>query len=468
MPQVRPVTLLNLGIVTIPIGTILALALVPNDPAVSGALFWSAWAMTLGLMGCLANDLFRRGPIGAMRAQHLLTIAVAVIAYGELLQFPYISSLDPDVIRKGLLAIGLFSTMVALGSSLPVARLPGAVSELASRQYPIKVVFRILLACWFLQMFNYFSASDFSLTKMVNALLLDRWSAPWSRGALRGWDAFRDFLTNFGYVVPTFTVILALRRGTWRKHDVMIGLLCSVTSLIFISQSGSRRLVVVIIGAALLTWFCGRRRQLRIRYYIVATVVILLTTVFLDFMLAQRKIGYEEISYRRADFEGVKVDDNFAMLGETLRVVPEETDFVGLPFLWYVLVRPIPRVFWKNKPVDPGFDLAQHLGARGVSLSISGIGEMYMSFGWIGILVGGLLFGWIAATWSQVLDWDRGATGAALYGLGAMALLLGIRSLLELILMTYPIFCWFAVDRVLWRKRRVDHQRPLLEALHAR
>src|SRR5437867_4323558 len=63
MPQVRQLTSLNVGIVSVPIGTIAALALVPNDATIPGALFWSAWAMTLGLMGGLANDLFRRGPI---------------------------------------------------------------------------------------------------------------------------------------------------------------------------------------------------------------------------------------------------------------------------------------------------------------------------------------------------------------------------------------------------------------------
>src|SRR5688572_31517468 len=48
-------------------------------------------------------------------------------------------------------------------------------------------------------------------------------------------------------------------------------------------------------------------------------------------------------------------------------------------YVVYVMVRPVPRVFWPEKPVDPGFDLPTALGVEGVSYSYSVIGELYMS-----------------------------------------------------------------------------------------
>jgi oligosaccharide repeat unit polymerase len=449
----RRVASLNLSLITAPIATVLALALIPENTASTGALLWSAWALTFGLLAGLVNDLVRRGPLGALRAQHLLMVAVVVISYGEALQLFYSVRLDAKDIKAAYFAIGLFGTCVSVGSSLPLGKLPPAVRTLANRQYPAKTVFRILLICWCLQMLNYAYASDFSIVTMVNALFLSRWAAPWARGALGGWDAFRDFLTNFGYVVPTFAVVLVLTRRTWRSTDVIVSFLCSGISLAFFAQTGARRLFVVILGAAMLTWFVSKRRVLRLRYYIAALVVIIATILFADFILAQRRLGYEEISYSRSDFEGVKLDNNLTMLGETIRAIPSEVDYVGLSFPWYILVRPIPRVFWPGKPVDPGFDLAQHLGASGVTFSITGIGEAYMSFGWVGVVAAGLLLGWWAASWSQVLDWDSGVTGAALYGLGAMALFLTVRSFIELVLTTYPIICWFAIDFMFSRSR---------------
>ena len=466
MRQSKPVSI-NLSLVTIPIGLLLAILLVPNDPNVPGALFWPAWALTIGMMCGPLNDLVHGGPRGALKSQHLLMIAIAMIGYGEALQLFYTVFLEADLIKKAFAAVGLFALAVALGSSLPVPRLPRPVRELATREYPTKVIFRILLICWSLQMFNYFYASDFSIMTVVDGLFQNRWSAPWARGALGGWDAFRDFLTNFGYVVPTFTVALAVRRNTWKSNDVIVGVLCSLITLAFIAQTGARRLLVVIIGAAMLTWFGSTRRRLQLRYVAVAGVVIAFTIVFADFLLAQRRTGYGEVSYSSSDFQGIKVDNNFAMLGETIRAIPAEVDYVGFDFLVYILVRPVPRILWPGKPVDPGFDLANYLKSPGTTFSITGIGEIYMAFGWAGVIVAGIVVGWAAATWSQLLEQDFGVIGCALYGLGAMALFLSMRSFIELILMTYPIFGWFFVDRVVWKwQRRKKRQGNLLPQTH--
>lgn len=99
--------------------------------------------------------------------------------------------------------------------------------------------------------------------------------------------------------------------------------------------------------------------------------------------------------------------------------------------------------------MSPGFDLTEHLGERGLTHNISAIGELYASYGWVGVGIGGLAFGLLARHWSQLLETDYGVVGTALYGLGTMALFLGIRSLLELVLMMYPVLCWFALDRLL-------------------
>jgi oligosaccharide repeat unit polymerase len=459
--RVATVTSFNAATVTAPIGILVCVALIPHDVTEPGALLWSAWALTIGLWGGLINDFARRGPGGVFRAQHLLMIAVAIISYGEALQPFYRVDLDVEMVSKTFLAIGIFGLTVALGSSLPPLPIGRRIYDLASRQYSPATVFKILVLCWSLQMFNYLYASNFSLRTMMSSLFVSRWLAPWSRGAFGGWDAFRDFLVNFGYVVPTFTIALVLLRGTWRHRDVILAMFCSLSSLAFIAQSGSRRLLVVIVGAAMLTWFCSKKRhKLRTRYFVLASVLIVGLVFLSDFMLAQRKGGYEEITYSGSDFEGVKIDNNFAMLAETIRAIPADVDYIGLKFPWYIIIRPIPRVFWPGKPIDPGFDLARHLGAPGVSYSITGIGEMYMSFGWFGIAIGGFSLGWLAASWSQLLDWHKGVVASALYGLGAMALFLTVRSFIELVLMTYPIVCWFAVDRIFWSWRSRKRVRP--------
>lgn len=441
----------NAGILTIPFTTVVAFLLLPSDPSPEGALFFSAWALTLGIVASIVADCVDRGIEVVFRAEHIVMVAIVIVVYPELLQYSYQQSLEIEDIRNGFLAIGLFATMVAAGSCFKPRPLPAMVVDLASRQYTKQMVFRILLFCFALAMLNYLIATNFSLSAILDGLLSSRFASPWQRGQLGGWDAFRDFLANFGLIIPTLTVILAVIEGSWSRFPVIAGLVCSAINVVFVAQGGGRRVLVATVGAAALTWLCAKRRQLRPEYYIYIAVIAIVAVFLLEIVLAQRNEGFREFSYEQSEFHGVHVDDNFTTLSQTLRVIPAESDYVGFQYVWYVAVRPIPRVIWSNKPLNMGFDLAQHLGKRGVALTLSIVGEAYMSFGWLGIALCGLLFGWLARMWSQLLERDYGVVGVAIYGLGTMALFIGVRSLMELVLMSYPILCWFAVDRVAWK-----------------
>lgn len=455
---------MNAAILTIPFASMLAVYLLPADSTAPGGVLLAAWTMTAGLLGGILFEALERGTQRLFSAEHVLMLGIVVVVYAELLQPGYVTTFDDEALRREFLAIGLFATLAALGSSIRPMRLPLAIKELASKDYSSGSIFAVALLCFATAMFNFGWASHFSLNAMINGLSAGRWSAPWARGEFGGWDAFRDFLSNFGYVLPTLTVLLALRVRAWLDLRVVISFLCSLVIFAFITQGGARRVLVEMLGAAILTWLCAKRRELRVRHFLVIGSLLLVTVLFLDAVLSQRDTGFQNFRYTREKFKGLRVDDNFRMLGETLAVVPRDADFVGFQQLWYVIVRPVPRVFWPNKPTSPGFDLTQHLGLRGLSLSITAIGEAYVSFGWFGIAVFGFGFGWLARTWGQLLDLYDGPVAIALHGLGAMALFIGMRSLVELILLAYPILCWYAVDRIAIKTRRWVHQRGVIAA----
>src|SRR5688572_32600586 len=122
-------------------------------------------------------------------------------------------------------------------------------------------------------------------------------------------------------------------------------------------------------------------------------------------------------------------------------------------YLVYVLVRPVPRVFWPEKPVDPGFDLPTALGVEGVSYSYSVIGELYMSLGLLGIAIGGWFYGRVAALASGLLK--RATTQGALviYSIIVMALFSGMRSILELVLVSYVVLAWLGLAQLFVKLR---------------
>jgi hypothetical protein len=117
------------------------------------------------------------------------------------------------------------------------------------------------------------------------------------------------------------------------------------------------------------------------------------------------------------------------------------------------MVRPVPRVFWPEKPVDPGFDLPTALGIGGVSFSYSVIGEFYMSLGLLGIALGGWFYGRVASLATGLLK--RATTQGALviYSIIVMALFSGMRSILELILVSYVVLAWVGLAQLFIKLR---------------
>jgi hypothetical protein len=158
---------------------------------------------------------------------------------------------------------------------------------------------------------------------------------------------------------------------------------------------------------------------------------------------------------RLLEEQHVRVDDNFYRMCQIIQLIPASYPFVYHKYFIYVMVRPVPRVFWPGKPVDPGFDLPTALGVEGVSYSYSVIGELYMSLGLIGVAIGGWFYGRVAAMARDLLG--RGTTQGALviYSIVVMALFSGMRSILELILVSYVVLAWVALSHLFIQLRQV-------------
>jgi hypothetical protein len=150
----------------------------------------------------------------------------------------------------------------------------------------------------------------------------------------------------------------------------------------------------------------------------------------------------------------LRVDDNFYRLCQIIQLIPQSYGFVYHKYLVYVLVRPVPRVFWPEKPVDPGFDLPTALGVEGVSYSYSVIGELYMSLGFIGIALGGWFYGRVSSFARGLLSRSTTQGALVIYSIIVMALFSGMRSILELILVSYVVLAWVGIAQLFIKLRR--------------
>ena len=114
----------------------------------------------------------------------------------------------------------------------------------------------------------------------------------------------------------------------------------------------------------------------------------------------------------------------FNQLSQIGRVV-EEDGVLGGETLEYLGFAFIPRVLWPEKPkIAKGAWWALRIGQANVwsdgtitnSVNMTIPGELYLNFGWIGVIGGCAVFGiLIAALWSRALFWEgaRNVTGSA-------------------------------------------------------
>jgi len=453
-----------LALISTTMATLLAVIMIPDNSAEPGALFYPALVMSAGLaIGPLLAAL--RNPKALLRGEALLAIAPIYWLLLDLLQGVYpLDGIAPDEIRQAFLAIGLFVGTVWIGAARRSWRIPNVLIRSVSQEFSVSMYFALALACFFLGMLNFAIPCNFNVFEMVHYLGQERWAAPWGRGQLGGWDAFLDHLQYFGYLLPILSVVIGRRVGL-RNPRTIICTAMSIVMTLFLAQSGSRRVIGVVAGMALVLWILDQR-QLRVKHLITTVVAVLALLLTLQIMLEYRNVGLSMLvgtgeltvngfeKRQMLEEEHLRVDDNFYRLCQIIQLIPKSHGFVYHNYLVYVLVRPVPRVFWPEKPVDPGFDLPTALGIEGVSYSYSVIGELYMSLGFIGIALGGWFYGRISSFARGLLSRSTTQGALVVYSIIVMALFSGMRSILELILVSYVVLAWVGLSQLFIKLRR--------------
>ena len=444
----------GLGLIGTIAGTALAIFSMPSDPFPAGALFFSALILTAGLL--IAPTIARfENPRAVLRLEYLLVLGIIYWLLLDLIQGSYdLYRVKAEAIEHAFLAIGLFAAGVFVAGFFRPWRIPQLMQNSVATPVETRVLFRLILLFFVLGIFRFAYASDFNPVAMIYYLGVNRWAAPWGRGQLGGWDAFLDHMTYFGYLVPVLAVALAMKTG-WLRGRSLVAIACSLTVMAFIAQGGGRRIIGVMAGAALIYWVLGQKR-LNVRNVVVTLTSMLAIVYVLEVMLEYRRVGlsaFVEAGPTEVQFNRLHVDDNFYRLAQVVQIVPEEHPYVYHKQVVYALVRPVPRVFWQGKPTNPGFDLAAFLGRQGVSLSTSVIAEWYLIGGFIVVFLGGWLYGQLARMGNRLLASADQITPRLLYALFAMMLFAGLRSMIELVLMSYMILAWLAGSWFVTRRR---------------
>ncbi len=450
--------LVPVGIALLVAATLCAVAMVPENVAELGALRFSGILMLLGLGG-LPVAIAIRDPKAVLRGEFVALVSPIFWLLLDLIQDAYMmADVRQGEVQFSFAAISCFGVGVWVSCWGKAWSLPGVVVRAADVDFSPAEVLRAAWLAFGLAMLNFAIPCNFNVFEMFYYLGQPRWLAPWGRGALGGWDAFRDQLAYFGYLLPSLMVVIAMRVGWVHRYTVLSGVLSLIVAA-FLSQGGGRRIIGVMVCSALIVYLL-RQDRVRVRSSVLVVVALAGTVWVLQTMLSFRNEGFAVAMDRtratelRSEWnDHFHVDDNFLRLTQMIQLIPAKYDHVYWRYVVWAAVRPIPRVFWPGKPTDPGFDLPSALGAQGVSYSSSVIGELYMSAGFLGILAGGWFYGRVGTMLNGLRDGEWTVGKLVIFSAGLMALFTGMRSILELVLMNYVVVSWVAVTILIrWLK----------------
>jgi oligosaccharide repeat unit polymerase len=422
-----------------------AYVLFPVDPTPRGAMFLPGLVLALGIVIVPILRVLGGGP-SATNAENAVAFGFVFWLLLDLIQGAYeLSEARDESLRLALVAIGVSAAAMWIGVARRPWRIPQWLAEGVSKPLSADVLTRAIPICFLLGMFNFLYSVDFNVPEMFSYVGQQRWAAPWNRGQLGGWEAFRDQAPYFGYVLPSLTALLISKRGL-ASFQSILAIACSIIMLVFLSTGGGRRIMMVTLGAALMVWVQANP-QMRLRNVLIVGVGAVGMAFMAQFMLDIRTRGFEAYMESTSEYDHLHVDDNFLRLAQVIELVPLRRPFVEQQQILFTLVRPIPRVLWPAKPISPGFDLPTEVGLKGVSLSTSIVGEWYISYGWITVVFGGWLHGRLAAAANNLRAIGQSVGNPIVYSLSVMVLLAGQRSMQDLVLMSYALVAWWAVSR---------------------
>jgi len=447
----------TVGILGAMLGTLAAILLLPDDYYEPGQLRVSALLLSLGLLS--GPVLSSSTDIRAwLRAESVLMVGLIYWLLMEPLGSGYTAyELTRAGVIKGFSLIGLFAVMILIGSKL-ANTWHNSFSRVSSptQDFSASWLYNALLVCSALGFLSRLIPCGFSPSCLVDGLLSERGVGAWNRGVIGGSGAFALHLAYFGYLTLPLTVAFHHRIGRI-DFRVVIGFLLSILFLLFLMKDGGRRLAGMVLGSGLLTWLLLQPRislkQILIGFAMGVAILALMELMFIfrtetggviSNFFNGRALGFNPLR------SGLRVDNNFEFFVKTLDLIPEFKRFVGWSAILYWLVRPIPRVFWPDKPIGPGISLPFELNqywSDNFTLTISAIGDWYISYGVVSVTVAALITGFLAGKLGLV--W-LGPTvrQKLLYSLGLMCLFISLRNYLELILMSYPLLALYFLGKL--------------------
>ena len=425
--------------------------LLPDEGSIAiyrTAAIGAALAIGLGIF------LEARGARSLIRTDFVMLVALFGLTLVEFF-FPQ-EELEQMVMAQsatqGIAALFLGFCGLIIGRNFAKSR-PAVASPVLVPWTPASL-FRIYVALLFLGYLNMLIAVGFDPVELVTQMLRPRFSQPWQRGTLGGWsDLLGELSGSLLYLVPGIAgSVLAKpsRFPIWQNMVVILGLLFT---LFYGFSCGTRNVFCVYLIIFITSYILLSRNITWKRIAVLSSVSALILLLAAYYMLQFRTVGLEGYVVGEGEGQGWRketlfVDNNLPVISWLTDIFPNRIDYLGTELASFAILHPIPRALWPTKPEGLSVSTADALGATGVIVTSTFVGEAYMMGGYPVILLVGLLFGWLAGWWNRFGLDLRSNTNVVLYASGFFAATISMRSILWTTTAMLPTFAiWLYAKR---------------------
>lgn len=372
------------------------------------------------------------------------------------------------VIAETLSYVAVFLVMVSLGYQVSPWRGLGKLFERMEDPSDSTRAFFALAVLYAIGTIPIVYYAEGSLDTFLETLLAGyNWdTAPgWRRGAL---GSAADYFFSACFLIYNATPFLALwllRRASLHPF-VKVCLLWVILSVpIFYFFSGSRRLFAFMILGMMFYFYTSLPSNRRAKWRILLLPIPFLLLLAMQFQVAFRAMGFFDADISAVDLSIDKLhrDNIFFWFLNAVDTMPTLYPFTGEIILSDLLLHPIPRFLWPDKPVALGYPFVD-FEREGATLAISVIGQFYVAQGPLGVILVGLLFGWAARNWDQMIrNAPEGSIRSLIYyTAGVLFFVVGIRNFGEIVTQWYTIGILVLTTYLIGRSERTGGRKALV------
>lgn len=440
-----------------------------------------AYVLLAGITVSILMD-WTKGLRNLVRLDILAFLALYFLSYFEFLfpQSNFDLLVDPDSLVKAIKMTTIGYGALAIGRHIRVGS-KTALDFVGSIQMRNKDILVIYFAAFVISHFYMWMSVNFNFLQWFQELMQARFSQSWSRSKYGSLATLAGELMLLSNVIPP---IAGLVYAKWREFGKVTVFWVTIPLIIVLFEgfcSGTRNVLAIHL-AGILAGFFIVQKQLRVKWIILMSVsTVIIFVVLADVMLEFRTIGlkryidegrykpaYKELvaeSYIESGDErgesGYFVDYNLLRIAQLVDVFPDVYEYNGWNLPFVAITKPIPRAFWPGKPTDLKVGLEEAVGAKGMTIACTWIGEAYVSGGVIWIIGIGLLIGIFCRFWNQLAKFVRSPFALIVFASGIFAVLALMRSLMFFTTALLPAFALIAMGIFIHKNRpRSDNNEP--------